>query len=187
MLVYRVLPYRPSAGPGEAGHPLYEHRPQSGGRIDHPDYHVWYLGRRPEVAVGEAFGNLSSWDSSMVDVPYLPGAARALATMRLPDDLRFLDLDDPRVLVDLALKPTQVVARNLAVTQSWGHRIWAQTDPHDGQWTWQAVQWWSYHHHSWPVLASWLRPELVDVEDLSVTHPAIVDAARTLHRPLTRH
>lgn len=183
MLVYRVIPYSPSAAVGEPGHPLYERRPQQGGRIDHPDYHVWYLGRRPEVAVGETFGNLASWDASMFEVPSLPGGRRALTALRLPDELRILDLDDPNVLVDLALRPTQVVARNLAVTQAWGHRIWSDRDPHDPKARrWQAVQWWSYHHPPWEVLASWQVPELVDVQPLSLDHGAVDDAARELRR-----
>lgn len=185
MLAYRVFPHLLTAAAGEPGHPLYQHRPQQGGRIDHPDYHVWHLGRRPEVAVGETFGNLASWDPSMFEVPFLPGGQRALAILRLPDDLRLLDLDDPHVLVELSLRPTQVVSRNLAVTQTWGHRIWQERDPHDpAARRWQAVQWWSYHHPSWEVLASWEEPELVDVDPLSLDHAAVVDAAQELRRVL---
>nr|WP_271211167.1 RES domain-containing protein [Rhodococcus wratislaviensis]GLK36938.1 hypothetical protein GCM10017611_37970 [Rhodococcus wratislaviensis] len=106
-----------------AGHPLYEHRPQRGGRIDHPDYHVWYLSRLAEAACGESFGNLARWEASMLEFPLLPGSRRALGVFELPDDLRVLDLDDPAQLVRLGLRPTQVVARNLTVTQGWGHRI----------------------------------------------------------------
>ena len=102
MLAYRVIPYSPSAAAGEPGHPLYERRPQQGGRIDHPDYHVWYLGRRPEVAVGETFGNLASWDASMFEVPFLPGGRRALAVLRLPDELRILDRTFERMGVGAA-------------------------------------------------------------------------------------
>ncbi len=103
--------------------------------------------------------------------------------VHLPDDLRVLDLDDPSVLVERSLRPTQVVARNLAVTQAWGHRIWDERDPHDpAARRWQAVQWWSYHHPSWEVLASWDKPELVDVERLDLDHGAVVDAAHALRR-----
>ena len=185
MLVYRVFPYLVTARPGKPGHPLYEHMPQRGGRVDHPDYYVWYLGRQPEAAVGETFGNLSAWDASMFEVPFLPGAQRALGVFRLPDDLRLRDLDDPNALIDLGLRPSQVVTRNLAVTQAWGHAIRAELDPHDtSQRRWQAAQWWSYHHPPWTVLASWERPELVRVEALSLSHDAITEGARELRRPL---
>lgn len=36
MLVYRVFPYLAAAKKGAPGHPLYEHHPRRGGRIDHP-------------------------------------------------------------------------------------------------------------------------------------------------------
>lgn len=131
---------------------------------------------------GETFGNLSPWDRSMLEFPQIPGGRRALGVYQLPDDLRVLDLDDPAQLVRLGLRPTQIVVRNLAVTQAWGHRIWSEADPHSGDHQWQAVSWWSYHHPVWTVLASWLRPEVVRVEPLDVAHPALLDAANALRR-----
>ncbi len=47
MLVYRVCPYLDHANDGESRHPLYEHTPQRGSRIDHPDYYARYLGCIP--------------------------------------------------------------------------------------------------------------------------------------------
>lgn len=185
MLVYRVFPYLPAAEPGEPGHPLYEHRPQVGGRVDHPDYYVWYLARQAEAAVGEVFGNLASWDPSMFAFPALPGAHKSLGIYRLPDDLRVLDLDDPRELLERSLRPTRVVARNLAVTQAWGHRAWEERDPHDPRERhWQAISWWSYHRPTWTVMASWLRPEVEDIQPLDLTHPVVREAASSLQRPL---
>ncbi len=179
-----MFPYLATARPGEPGHPLYEHRPQRGGRIDHPDYHVWYMSRLAEAACGETFGNLTRWDASMLEFPQLAGSRRALGVYSLPDDLRVLDLDEPAQLVRLGLRPTQVVIRNLTVTQAWGHRIWAETDPHtsDRARVWQAVSWWSYHRPVWTVLASWLRPKLARVEPLAPDHPALIDAAKALQR-----
>jgi hypothetical protein len=87
-------------------------------------------------------------------------AALKLCTQayQLLDDLRVLDLDDPAQLLRLGLRPTQIVIRDLTVTQAWGHRIWSETDPHTGDHVWQAVSWWSYHRPIWTVLASWVRP-----------------------------
>lgn len=95
MLAYRIFPYSAHAAPGQPGHPLYEHRPQAEGRIDHPDYYVWYLTRQPEAAAGEVFGDLSTWEEDMFPFPKIAGGRRALGVYRLPNDLRVLDLDDP--------------------------------------------------------------------------------------------
>ncbi|HEX9833917.1 MAG TPA: RES domain-containing protein [Mycobacterium sp.] len=184
MLVYRVFPYLETAPLGEPGHPLYEHRPQRGGRADHPDYYVWYVARQSEAACGEAFGNLSRWVASMFDFPAVPGARKTLGEYELPDDLRICDLDDPHRLVELGLRPTQIVTRNLAVTSEWAHRIWSQRSPAIDDRKWQAVQWWSFHRPTWTVIASWERPKLVELEDLNLDHPAVVAAAKSLNRPL---
>lgn len=177
-----MFPYRSSSASGEPGHPMYEHRPQRGGRADHPDYYVWYVAHQAEAACGETFGNLSSWTDAMFEFPAVPGARRALGVYELPDDLRICDLDDPRRLVEVGLRPTQVVARNLAVTSDWAHRIWSmRTDAIDGR-KWQAVQWWSFHRPHWTVVASWEVPRLVEVQSLALDHPAVVAAAKSLNR-----
>lgn len=44
--------------------------------------------------------------------------------------------------------------------------------------------WWSFHRPAWTVVASWERPKLVELEYLSLDHPAVVAAAKSLHRPL---
>lgn len=183
MLLYRVFPYLSTAKIGQPGHPLYEHTPQRGSRVDRPEYYTWYLARSPEAACGEVFGDLDTWDPSMFLTPFLEGGARALATYHLPDDLRLLDLDDPKELLARGLRSTQVVARNLAVTQAWGLAAWNERDPHEVQARrWDAISWWSYHHPGWPIIASWLRPELVDLDLLDLQHPAVAEAAKTLRR-----
>ena len=164
---------------------MYEHRPQRGGRIDHPDYYVWYLASQPEAAVGEVFGNLAEWDDSMFEFPLIPGSRRSLGIYHLPDDLRLLDLDDPMVLAERSLRPTQIVIRNLSVSQSWGHRIWDERDPRDpDSHRWQAVAWWSFHRPTWTIIGSWRRPTLEVVQDLDLKHPAVRDASSALHRPV---
>jgi len=185
VLVYRVFPYLPTAAHGEPGHPLYEHQPQRGGRIDHPDCYVWYVATQAAAAVGESFGNLGGWGDTMFPFPAIPGARRALGVYRLPDELRLLDLDDAAALAERALRPTQIVTRNLAVTQAWGHQVRNERDPHDThQHRWQAVKWWSYHRPSWSVIAGWKRPEFEGVEDLRLDHPVVRDAAAALSRVL---
>ena len=88
VLLYRVFPHLASASPGQPGSPDYEHRPQRSGRVDHPDYFVWYLTVHAAAAVGETFGNLAAWEPSMFEFPLLPGARRRLGTYQLADSLR---------------------------------------------------------------------------------------------------
>ncbi len=120
----------------------------------------------------------------MFDFPAVPGARKTLGVYELPDDLRICDLDDPHRLVELGLRPTQIVTRNLAVTSEWAHRIWSQRSPAIGDRKWQAVQWWSFHRPNWTVIASWERPKLVELEHLKLNHPAVVASAKSLNRPL---
>ena len=187
MLLYRVFPFVATAGEGEPGHPLYEHHPQRGGRMDHPDYYVWYLAGQMSAAVGEVFGNLPVWEPTMLLFPALLDCSRALGVYYVPDDLRILDLDDPAELLARSLRPTQIVARNLAVTQAWAHRIWQEPDLADPRGRrWDAVKWWSFHRPHWDVIGSWVQPMIEAVEPLSMDHPAVRDAAETLSRVVPR-
>jgi RES domain len=181
VFAYRVFPYsRAATSPEEPGHPLYEPKPQEYGRIDHPDYYVWYLAREPDAAVGEVFGNFSEWHESIFRSR---GRPMALATYTLPDDLRLLDLDEPHELASRDLRPTRIISRNRPVSQEWGHRIWSEQSPHKGR-QWQAVQWWSYYQPTWRVVASWERPEFQHSDLLNLDHFAVKAAATALRRPL---
>ena len=186
MIVYRVFPYLPAARPGAPGHPDYLHKPQGKGRLDNPaDYDLWYFAVMPEGAIGEVFGNFTMWVDDMFEVPFLPGARRALGRYELPDDLDILDLDDAQALLDRGLRPTQVVGRNRAASQTWALRIF-QERTHDGSRKWIGVRWWSYQRPQWPVIGLWTAPgespahRIVDVSPLDLKHPAVADAARTL-------
>ena len=185
MLLYRVFPYLDAAGEEEAGHPRYLHRPQGKGRLDNPDeYDCWYLSADPSGAVGEAFADFHTWIPDMFPVPFLPGGRRALGTYSLPDDTPLLDLDDARNLLERGLRPTQVIERNRAATQAWALKIFQETNP-DGSRKWSGVRWWSYHRPHWGIVGLWgVTPECVEVEALSLGHPAVVDAARALAKPL---
>ena len=70
-----------------------------------------------------------------------------------------------------------------AVTQTWGYAAWSEPDPHDANaGRWDAISWWSYRHPGWPVITSWLRTELVELDKRSLEHPAVTEAAKTLRR-----
>lgn len=184
MLAYRIFPYLAAAARGQPGHPEYLHPVQGRGRLDNPNaYLCWYLAEQPTAAVGEVFGDLSRWTPAMFGMPAIPGARRALATMELSDDLNVLELDDARNLLDRGLRPTQVVERNRSATQAWALRIFQERKGKAQRW--HGVRWWSYHRPQWRILGLWdASPRCVDVQPLDLSHPAVVDAAQVLARPL---
>lgn len=190
MLVYRVFPYLAAAAPGMPGHPLYLHRPQGHGRLDNPaHYDTWYFALTPEAAVGESFADLSTWTEDMFTFPKVPGARRALGTFEIDDGWPVLDLDDARTLYERRLRPTQVIARNRAVTQSWALGVFDERDDR-GERRWSGIRWWSFHRPHWTVIALWyargepVAHKVVLVEELNLAHVAVRDAARSLAKAI---
>ena len=175
MLLYRVFPYLPSASAGEPGHPLYVHPAQGAGRFDNPSrYLAWYMAAEAVSAVAESFAHLSTWRDEMFEFPHIPGSRKALGTYDLPDDLPYVDLDDPQRLVDLGVRPSQVVERNRPYTQALALRIYAEG-------TYKGIRWWSFHRPQWRVYCLWeIDPDIVQVDDLKVDNIAVHDAARAL-------
>lgn len=154
-------------------------RPSGRGRIDSPGhYDVLYLSSAAAGAVAEAFGRLMPWTASMLRVPAMPDAARAIARCELADRARVLDLDDPDALKELGIRPSDVVTRDREVTQAWALRAFRQK-------RWIGVRWWSYYDPRWYAYGLWDRRQLTvgGVEPLSLDHPAVIEAATILRRP----
>lgn len=189
MLVYRVFGFHPDSKTGQSGHPDYLHD-QGGGRIDNPnDYDLWYFARTPEAAIGETFGDQREWSDDMFPTPWLAGGRRVLGTYRIPTDTKLLNLDDANALRERALRPSQIIERNRAATQSWADGIFAERT-HDGSRKWQGVRWWSYHRPEWEILGLWMVPGQAPLHtyqnhmDLSVSHYLVTDAAEALNRAI---
>ncbi|QHC65415.1 RES domain-containing protein [Rathayibacter sp. VKM Ac-2759] len=186
MLVYRVFGHDPHAPAGEPGHEDFVYRPAQGAsRLDNASSYVtWYYGFTPEVAVGEAFGDLAQWSDDMFETPWLPTGRRVLGTFEIPDATPLLDLDDAANLVERSLRPTQVVTRVRSTSQSWALNIFREQ--RNGGRRWDGVRWWSYHRPQWTVFGIWtVDPDpplhrLVKVERLARTHPAVASAQGTL-------
>ena len=180
MLLHRVFPYLPVARPGEPGHPLFVDGSRQGkGRWDKPDlYTVMYLSPAAEAAVGETFGNLRVWTTSMLETPVLPGSVRSLGTYHLDEETHpLLDLDDAGVLLARGLRPTDVVIRNRPRTRRLAEGIARERQ-------WSGIRWWSYHRPQWAAVALWDLEELTVERVEAITgHPALVDAATTLAKP----
>lgn len=179
MLLYRVFPYLSGAAPGKPGHPLYVHPAQGLGRFDNPHHYLaWYVTSEAVSAVGESFAHLSTWRDEMFAFPHIPGARRALGVYDVADDLPYVDLDDPRRLLDLGVRPSQVVERNRPYTQALALRIHEQGSVN-------GIRWGSFHRPQWRVWCLWeIDATVADVEVLTVDSAAVKSAAVTLVRPI---
>ncbi len=128
-------------------------------------------------AVGEAFGNHALWTPQLLaGPPGLADSTRALATLTVSAEV--LDLDDPAVLLERGLRPSEVVIRDLTRTQAWALRMF-------GERRWGGVRWWSRHDARWSAAGIWDR-DGIDVENvagLTLDHPAVIEAAEVLSRP----
>jgi RES domain-containing protein len=177
-VLYRVFPFVAAAAVDDAGGPLYI-PPQGGGRLDNPDlFHVLYLSDAAAGAIAEAFGRFPEWTRAILEgSPALPGSVRALARYRLADDVPVCDLDDPRQLRALGLRPSDVVSRDYVRTRAWARRLY---ESH----AWAGVRWWSYYDPRWASFGLWdpgrLRVE--EVVPLALDDPALLEASRTIAR-----
>jgi RES domain len=177
---YRVFPFLASAAAGEAGSALYI-PPQGAGRLDNPDlYSVLYLGNSPAGAIAEAFGRFPEWTSAMLrGSPALTGSVRVLARYDLDPREPVCDLDDPRQLLRLKLRPSEVVSRDYARTRAWARRI-------HGSRAWAGISWWSHYDPQWTSVGLWKtdRLSLAAIRELHLNDPAVLDAARIIVRPI---
>ena len=178
MLLYRVFPYVPGAAAGMPGHPGYTYPLQGAGRWDNPDaYLAFYVAATAEGAIGETFAHLSVWSAAMLEFPALPGARRALGVYQLDEEAHpILDLDDPKALVDRAIRPSEVVMRNRPHSQRIARDAWSE-----GRWS--GIGWWSMHRPQWAlrVLFGAEQVDVVRVEEL-VGHVSLAEAGRRLSR-----
>ena len=78
------------------------------------------------------------------------------------------------------LRPSHVVTRDRSVTQAWARRVWEEAE-------WAGVRWWSYHDPRWTTLGLWATGgiSVASLEELSATHPAVLEAAEVMLRTWT--
>lgn len=175
---FRVVTWIPKARARTPGHPAYVARKRQGaGRIDNPDlYGVLYLSSDPAGAVAEHFGRLPVWRDAMFLVPGRRTARRALATFEI-DDAALLDLDDPPTLMERALRPSTVVARDRAVTQAWAREAFLED-------RWRGIGWWSPYDSRWACFGLWDAEVRLSgrTAPLHREHAAVREAAETMSR-----
>jgi RES domain len=176
--LYRVFPWLDTASSNEPGHPLFVSPPQGQGRIDNPERYLTLYASDDQIgAIGEAFGNHAVWTTDLLGgPPALRDSRRALVTLDA-SKTAFLDLDDPKALVDRDLRPSRVVTRDRATTQGWSLKIFSEGK-------WDGVRWWSYHNPDWGSFGVWNRNALrvVEVKALSEELELVGRAAAELNR-----
>lgn len=186
MRLYRCYPRVPGARAGRPGHWSYLPRPQSHGRWDNADlYDSWYFSCSAVGAVAESFYNKQRWIPEVFLTP--AGHARALARFDFDEETPLLDLDDASVLGRLGIRPSRVVIQDPGATQELARTVFEEDDGHHS-----GLSWWSSQLPSETSVLLWgsdgkppsgLR--LVGIEQLSVEHPAVIDAASRLYRMLS--
>jgi RES domain len=145
VILWRVLPWDPSARPGAPGGALWFPRAFQGtGRHDDPArYGCLYVTEEPVAAVAEALAPFRGTGDLGPELLVRLGRPLAVAELRLASEATLLDLDDPRTLVAEELRPSQVATGRRAVTQADAGRLFAAHPEAAG------LRWWSTLESAW--------------------------------------
>lgn len=111
----------------------------------------------------------------MLPLRRYPHLVRSLAWYDVRDDALLCDLNDGQALVDWHLRPSDVITRDYAQSQSWARTIFA-TKRYPG------VSWWSFHDGRWNSAGLWNLDVITEygAEPLTIDHPAFAEAAAVL-------
>jgi hypothetical protein len=144
VILWRVLPWDPSARPRATGGALWFPRPFQGtARHDNPArYGCLYVTEEPVSAIAEALAPFRGTGDLLPGMLTRMGRALALARLELRDP-ELLDLDDPAVLAEAGLRPSRVATHRRDVTQGDAARLF---DAHPGA---AGLRWWSTLEASW--------------------------------------
>jgi len=177
-VLYRAFALAPGAALSAPGGALFVARvAQGAGRHDNPaHYGALYASRSAVSAVAEVLQQFRNQTLAEEDLSRAGGRRLALAT--IDESLASLvDLDDPAVLLERALRPSAVATRERRVTQ----RI--ALDAFERGAT--GLSWWSTLEASWVNVTLFAEragsPALaLEPESLSLSHAAVREAADEL-------
>jgi len=144
VILWRVLPWDPSARSAAPGGALWFPRPFQGtARHDNPArYGCLYVTEATVSAIAEALAPFRGTGDLQPEMLTRMGRPLALAQLELRD-AQLLDLDDPAVLLAASLRPSQVATNRRDVTRADAARLY---DAHPGA---AGLRWWSVLEASW--------------------------------------
>ena len=128
MTLYRVFPWDKASTGSELGGPLYVPRAAQGqGRHDLPSRDgVLYSSQNPASAIAEWIQVFRTRPLRSIHFGPAHGLVRALARLELSDAVSLLELDDAHVLVQHAIKPSELMTHARQMTQKWVARLYDQ-------------------------------------------------------------
>lgn len=179
MTVYRCFAWDERAADADPDGPLWFPRPLQGdGRHDNPDrYGCLYVSEREVSTVVEQLARFRA-QHLIESMLWRRGLPLAIAEIEISARARLIDLDDPAVLADRGLRPSQVASRNRTLTQAQARLIHEKDSKTDG------LLWWSMFEATWINLTLFDRARrqlrLIGVRRLSVTDPLVREAAEFL-------
>ncbi|QIK62069.1 RES domain-containing protein [Leucobacter viscericola] len=182
--LFRCYPRVSGARKGKPGHWSFVPPHQVHGRWDNSDlYDSWYFSRTQVGAIAESFYNKQRWIPEVFLTP--TGSPRAIAEFSYQGAMP-LNLDDAATLLELRVRPSEVVIRNLNRTQALARSVYQGGDEVGG-----GLSWWSSQVPSETSVVLWGAEgapppglKLVGIQALSTEHPAVIEAAAQLYRRL---
>ena len=183
MRLWRALPLDERSRHDQPGGALWFPREQQGaGRHDNPElYGCLYVAEDPVSAVAEQLAPFRGSGTLVPSMLIRFGLPFALVAVDLVDGMPVVDLDDPRVLDQEGLRPSQIATRLRSATQLQAAEIYAAHPDAI------AMRWWSTLEASWInwTLFDRVAPELELVETvrLDLDSPAVLEAGDFLGIP----
>jgi hypothetical protein len=180
VILWRVLPHDPAAGPDEPGGARWFPRQfQGAGRHDNPDrYGCLYLAEQAVSAVAEFLAPFRGAGDLRPSMLVRSGRPLALAALELGAGMRLIDLDEPRVLTAERLRPSAVATRRRTTTQAYAARLFETHEDAAG------LRWWSTLESAWINVTLFERARedvsVVEMRTLSHADPAVIEAAELL-------
>jgi hypothetical protein len=126
--LYRVFPWNPQSRDTESGGAFFIARDKQGqGRYDIPHLDgVYYCGQERVSAVSEFIQAFRGQTVTDAHFERPDGLVMAIVHFELDPSVPLMNLDDPKILMQLKIRPSQVLTRNRDTTRSLAERLYAQ-------------------------------------------------------------